>query len=91
MKRRSFLRDALMTLAISLVPEILRPVVPEVTEDKEIEVEVVFNTYIFKDGIFEYKCASPTDEPHVITMKESEYYFLESHPKNKGNVSKAEV
>jgi hypothetical protein len=41
MNRRSLIKNALLGLAVSLVPEILRPSVPEVKEEKKEEVVMV--------------------------------------------------
>lgn len=42
MKRKEFLKNALMAIAVSLLPKILHPCVPEVVEENMVEVPVDF-------------------------------------------------
>lgn len=40
MQRRSLIKNALLGLAISLVPEILRPALPEIVEEELVEQNI---------------------------------------------------
>lgn len=51
MKRRNFIRDCLMGLAISLVPKILQPILPEVLEEEMVEARIsYFHYYNIEEG-----------------------------------------
>jgi hypothetical protein len=50
MNRRSLIKNALLGLAVSLVPEILRPSVPEVKEEKKEEVVMVEVQFLLFEG-----------------------------------------
>ena len=40
MNRKNFLRNAMMALAVSLVPKILQPMLPDIQEEEMVDVEV---------------------------------------------------
>lgn len=40
MKRKNFIRDVLMAMAIVMVPEILRPAIPQIPEMVEVQFQV---------------------------------------------------
>lgn len=69
MKRRNFLKDCLMGLAISLVPKILQPSLPELLEDELVAVDVQFQ-YSFPGIIPEIKKHMPIQTFTVMTTKE---------------------
>ena len=56
MKRNDFLKNALMAIAISLVPKILQPLLPEVTDEM---IQIPVNTWVVAqnnaDGSITYK------------------------------------
>lgn len=65
MKRKEFLKNALMAIAISLLPKVLHPSVPEVEEEAMVNVPVEF--------IVNWKFYSETKKfektyDHVYTM-----------------------
>lgn len=39
MERRSWIKNSLMALAVSLLPKVLRPMEPAVTRDEYVEIE----------------------------------------------------
>lgn len=75
MKRRNFLRNVILGIAASLLPKILQPLVPEVTEEEMVRIP--FNTYIVAynhpNGDVTYK----QGELHYMDLKKSQVEFIE--------------
>lgn len=80
MNRKNFIANTLMAFAVTLVPRILQPSLPEVMEDEVVEVSVVWKTYAFNgsDGFYQVGDHTTNDYNHTIQMKTSEYEFIKN-------------
>lgn len=74
MNRKRFLADALMAIAVSLVPKILQPVVPELVE---MPLQITFHIVDFgDDGVVDFsKGIKVIDETMTVPKETADWLW----------------